>query len=106
MEFVGALIAIAISIFAWKRYQAKQRRAYLLIKYNDETVVERIMNKTIWEGMSQAQLVDSWGLPTAKDQKIYKTKTAETFKYNRTGKRRFAKRVIVENGIVVGWNLK
>ncbi len=64
------------------------------------------MNKTIWEGMSQAQLIDSWGLPAAKDQKVYKTKIAETFKYNQTGKRSFANRVTVENGIVVGWNSK
>jgi len=64
------------------------------------------MRRVIWQGMTQEQLIDSWGRPVARDQKIYKTKTAETFKYNQTGKNRFGSRVQVENGLVVGWSQK
>lgn len=76
------------------------------MKYQDPIVVERIMNKEIWQGMTDEQLVDSWGRPEAKDSKLYKTKTSEIFKYGKIGKNRFVERVTVENGIVVGWHQK
>lgn len=75
-------------------------------KYNDAEIVESIMKKLIWQGMSEEQLIDSWGHPAAKDQKLYKTKITEIFKYNQTGKNRFSNRVRVENSIVVGWEKK
>ena len=106
MELLGVIAAIVIAVIAWKRYQIRQWRQYLRQKYNDESIVEAIMRKTIWQGMSQDQLLDSWGYPAAKDRKVYKTKTAETFKYNQTGKNRFGSRVQIENGIVVGWSQK
>ena len=40
--------------------------------YGDESIVENIMNKMIWQGMTESQLIDSWGRPVARDQKIYK----------------------------------
>ena len=64
------------------------------------------MNQLVWQGMSEDQLIDSWGAPVAGDQKIYKTKVSETFKYNQTSRNRFGSRVWVENGIVVGWEQK
>jgi len=107
---VGALIA---AIAAWKAYQEKQRRnrlaekrSRLIDRYHDENVVNLIMDSKIWQGMSQEQLIESWGEPAAKDQKIYKTKITETFKYNQTSRTRFGSRVKVENGIVVGWEQK
>jgi hypothetical protein len=103
---IVAIGLVIVAVIAFKNYLTKKRRETLLAKYHDGIVVERIMNGTIWQGMSQEQLIDSWGSPVAKDQKIYKTKTAETFKYNQTGKNRFGSRVHVENGIVVGWDKK
>ena len=84
-------------------YANKKRREYLLAKYHDQVVVNKIMQRLVWQGMTEEQLIDSWGRPAAKGQKIYKTKVTETFKYNQTGKNRFRSRVNVENGIVVGW---
>lgn len=75
-------------------------------KYGDEGVVDMIMRRTMWQGMSSEQLRDSLGAPVAVDRKIYKTKVAETYKYSQTGKNRFRCRVKVENDIVVGWEQK
>jgi hypothetical protein len=33
--------------------------------------------------MSREQLVDSWGVPADIDDKVYKTKITQTFKYSR-----------------------
>lgn len=97
---IVAVITIIVSAVA---YADRQRRAALFAKYDDAGVVEMIMAKKIWQGMISGQLIDSWGSPTAKDHKIYKSKIAETYKYNQTGKNRFSSRVMLEDGVVVGW---
>ncbi|MEJ0096542.1 MAG: hypothetical protein WDN46_24965 [Methylocella sp.] len=104
MEIVGAIIAVVVGIVVWNKYRTSKRRRYLFDKYQDESIVDKIMGKMIWQGMSEDQLIDSWGIPVAKDNRVYKTKTAETFKYDQIGKNRFGSRVRVENGIVVGWD--
>jgi hypothetical protein len=100
------IITIIAAVVSLKIYSDKKRREYLLAKYGSQDIVDRIMKKLVWQGMSQDQLLDSWGRPAAKDQNIYKTKVAETFKYNQYGKNRFHNRVRVENGFVVGWERK
>jgi hypothetical protein len=57
----------------------------------------------IWQGMTKEQLVDSWGRPEDVDQKVYKTKTKEIWKYGQMGKNRYRERVYAEDGVVVGW---
>lgn len=98
-----ALIGVAVTV---KIYLDAKRRERLMAKYGDARIVEDIMNAKVWQGMSEEQLIDSWGPPAAKDHKIFKTKTSETFKYNMTGKNRFRERVKLENGFVVGWEQK
>ena len=97
---------IVVAIIGAIAFLKMKRRERLMLKYNDAEIVDKIMNKRIWQGMSQEQLIDSWGSPVTKDQKHLKTKTTEIFKYNQTGKNRFSNRVRVENGIVVGWEKK
>ncbi len=82
------------------------RLNYLLDKYQDEETVQRIINKVIWDGMSAAQLFDALGEPAAIDQKYLKRVSREVWKYSREGKNRFASRVTLENGFVVGWDFK
>jgi len=106
MEVLVAIGALIAAVIAFVIHSKKQRRAELMAKYQDAAVVERIMDKKVWMGMSQEQLIDSWGRPEATDQKVYKTKMVETFKYNRTGRNRFRSRVKVENGTVTGWEQK
>ena len=104
MEIIALLLIAIFSFVIVKIHLSKRRRAYLLQKYTDEKIVDAIMKKLIWQGMSEEQLLDAWGAPSAKDNKQYKTKISTTYKYNKTGKNRFRSRVIVENGTVVGWS--
>lgn len=97
------IVAVVVLAIIWKVYAEKKRREYLTAKYNNPQTVEMIMARKIWQGMTSEQLHDSWGSPAAKDHRVYKSKTAETFKYNQTGKNRFVSRVMLEDGIVVGW---
>jgi len=84
----------------------RKRREYLLRKYGDPVIVDKIIRKFIWRGMSKELLVDSCGAPVDIDDKVYKTKITQTFKYGKVGKNRFPRRVRVDNGIVVGWEQK
>ncbi len=106
MEIVAIIILIGVAIALIKGALNALRRKALLEKYGDATIVDRIMQGKIWQGMSLEQLIDSWGTPAAKDHKIYKTKTSETYKYNPAGKNRFRSRVKIEDGFVVGWEQK
>jgi hypothetical protein len=106
VELIAVIVALFGMVWAITAYRKKKRRSYLMQKYGDENVVQKIMKRLIWQGMSQAQLMDSWGAPVTKDQKIYKSKISETYKYNQRGRNRFGSRVKLENGVVVGWELK
>lgn len=65
-----------------------------------------IMKRMFWQGQTPAQLTDSLGCPVDIDRKIMKTKTREVWKYNETGKGRYALRITIEDGAVVGWDKK
>lgn len=75
-------------------------------KYNDAELVERIMNENFWQGQTQGQLIDSLGKPAEVSEQILKTKTKETWKYQKTGTNRYALKIIIEDGVVVGWDKK
>lgn len=75
-------------------------------KYNNEEIVDLIMSKSFWQGQTEEQLIDSLGKPLDIDQKVLKTKTKETWKYDQTAKNRYDLKVILENGLVVGWDQK
>ena len=82
------------------------REVLLFRKYHDWMIVKAIMSQKVWMGMTREQLLDSRGQPADIDSKVYKSKTAETFKYNQIGKNRFRNRVTIENDSVVGWEEK
>jgi outer membrane protein assembly factor BamE (lipoprotein component of BamABCDE complex) len=105
-EAMSALIIIILVVaggIALSIHATNERRKRLMAKYGDALVVEKIMKKMIWQGMTNDQLVDSLGRPADIDEKVYKTKTVLTYKYHPDGARSFRTRVKVENGDVVGW---
>jgi hypothetical protein len=110
MEIAIGIAIIIIALFLISHHNQRQRRAKkrasLMAKYNSQDVVDAIMDGKIWQGMSAAQLVESWGTPADSDVKVYKTKTTQIYKYNQTGKNRYGSRVRVENDVVVGWEQK
>ena len=75
-------------------------------KYRNTTLVDKIMQGMFWQGQPASQLIDSLGKPLDIDQKVLKTKTKEVWKYNETGKNRYALKITLENGEVVGWDKK
>lgn len=85
---------------------SRRKRAALTEKYQDAEIADRIMKKQFWQGMSDEQLLESLGKPVEFDEKVLKTKTKQTFKYEQTGANRFDTRIHLEDGIVVGWDLK
>lgn len=93
-----AVLWIAISII-----QKRRRRKYLIEKYGSELIADKIMARSVWQGMTTEQLLDSWGRPEDIDEKVFKTKTKETWKYGNNGKNRYRQRVYIEDSYVVGW---
>jgi uncharacterized protein len=96
----GILIASNIS----RRVRLAQERQRLVTKYGEE-IAERIIAREVWQGMTDDQLIDSWGHPVDVGREITRTKVKETWKYQQIGKNRFGKRVNLEDGIVVGWKI-
>lgn len=107
MELVAVVVLLIIGAVAVTKLHEQARRRKLLEKYSgDEQVVDRIMRQMMWQGMSSDQLRDSLGAPAAIDRRIFKTKVAETYKYQQSGRNRFRCRVKLENDVVVGWEQK
>lgn len=100
------IVGIVIANFLYKRKKHNDRVRYLMEKYNDQEVVDRIMDGYFWQGQTEEQLIDSIGQPVAKDNKVLKTAVRQVWKYNQRGKNRYGLRVTVENGLVVGWDNK
>ena len=109
MEWVVAgilvLVAAAVLMFAAFALAKRSRYSRLLQKYGgDEKLVDALISKTIWQGMTEAQLLDSWGKPAAIEEKVMKTKIKQVFKYRPTAANRYRDKVTLEDGLIVGWD--
>jgi hypothetical protein len=106
---VEIIVLIVLIVVVWlliSSHNKKKKKEALLKRYGDPEIVERIMLGRFWQGQTQEQLIDSLGRPLDIDERVLKTKTKEIWKYNKTGANRYGLRVILENGVVVGWNQK
>jgi uncharacterized protein YecT (DUF1311 family) len=92
---VGLFFAVTIA-------NAARRKRLLIAKYGD-AIAARILARQIWQGMTEEQLIESWGRPVEIGSEVMRTKTKQIWKYGQTGKNRFRERVTVENGTVSGW---
>jgi len=81
----------------------------MLEKYGDTEIARMISRGSVWVGMTKEQLTDSVGFPDTLDEKVTRTKAGArrrlVYKYGRTGKRSFSKRVFLEDGSVTGWKI-
>ena len=100
------VMAAAVLVFVARSLARRSRYARLLTKYGDAELAEALMTQTIWQGMTAEQLRDSWGEPVAVEQKVLKTKVKEVFKYKPVGKNRYRDKVMLEDGVIVGWDQK
>lgn len=98
------IFIVALSVYVY--YSTKRRREYLMEKYQNQELVDLLMSGKYWQGQTEEQLRDSLGKPLDIDQKVLKTKTKEIWKYNQTAKNRYALKIILEDGLVVGWDIK
>jgi uncharacterized protein len=94
-------LAAAQKLFEQQRDAEWQR---LVGKYGAEIAAHIVAHK-VWQGMTVEQLIKSWGSPAHVDCEIVKTRKKETWKYVQTGKNRFANRIYLENGVVIGWKI-
>jgi hypothetical protein len=76
--------------------------ARLVERFGDDDA-RRIWQKEIWQGETSEMVRESLGPPVEVDEKVLKTKTKHTWKYEPQGGNRFALRVFLEDGVVVGW---
>ncbi len=87
-----------------KQKEIEDRRKCLMLMYNNDSfVVNGILAHQYWQGQTQSQLIDSIGEPQDIDRNVMKTKVLETYKYKCIGKNRYAFRIFLENGNVIGW---
>jgi hypothetical protein len=84
---------------------ATRRWHYLCSTYGQENA-EKIAGGKVWVGATVAMMTEIHGPPVAVDEKVMKTKVSRTYKYNPTGVNRYALRVYVEDGEVIGWENK
>ena len=106
MELFGWLIFIVVVSLVWGVIQNQRKREMLMKKYNNKELVDRLMKGMFWQGQTSDQLYDSLGRPLEIDQKVLKTKKKEIWKYNSTGKNRYALKITLDNDVVVGWDKK
>lgn len=102
---IVSVLLIALLIWGYT-YSKKKQWEDLMAKYGDESLVRRLVRKQIWVGMTEHHLLDSYGRPNKVDQKVLKTKTKETWKYHEVAKNRFSLKVMLEDGVVIGWDDK
>jgi ABC-type anion transport system duplicated permease subunit len=100
----SAIAITAMVLFAVLRANLrKARHQKLSQRFSSDEVASAIMRREIWQGMTAEMLQESRGKPDGHDQSVFKTKTKETWKYEKIGKNRYKIRVMLENRVVVGW---
>ncbi|WP_250623324.1 hypothetical protein [Pinirhizobacter soli] len=104
---VPLAVVLGIAVLVALRNDARRRAriAALRARY-PEDVVQRILAGHIWQGQSAEQLIDTLGQPVEVDRKVLKTMRREVWKYRRISAQRFALRITVEDGYVMGWDKK
>jgi hypothetical protein len=88
------------------KQQKMQRADNLKAKYSDPLIHERLINREIWLGETRQMLIDSIGQPLDIDTKVTKTKNIEILKYNQVRANSFGTKITIENGVVIGWDVK
>lgn len=94
---------------AAQQQQYLARQQYLLNKFDDPVLVQRIFNRSIQLGDSRDVILEAFGPPISVDSDILKTSIKETFKYKKGNENRqdqYSIQIKLENGYVVGWEDK
>jgi hypothetical protein len=95
-----------ILYFSYRVFRHRRRLSRLESKYKDANLVRNIMDGYFWVGQTAEQLGDALGAPADVDKQVLKTKSKEIWKYAPQGRNRYALRITLQNGTVVGWDQK
>ncbi len=97
----------AVELAEWTRArQAHEARRAWLLGLDEQfgwEATNGIARQLPWQGQTADMVVASFGRPVEVDEKVMKSKTTNVFKYLPFSNR-FALRVTLENGLVVGWD--
>lgn len=98
--FLGCLVLVGAGMIFFVFHTRKVRLDYLRGKYGDESIVQRIRAKQLWQGQTMEQLIDSIGGPSSVDSNLLKTRKREVWKYHPIGKGRYRTRITLDNDVV------
>jgi Protein of unknown function (DUF4236) len=85
--------------------QRRERWTHLVAQFG-EANANRIWAGRPWIGCTVPMLLETLGHPADIDEKVLKTKTKHTYKYNPAGGNRYGLRIYIENDEVTGWEDK
>jgi hypothetical protein len=88
-----------------KKIEDEIRLKRLVGKYGHEQGNKLFLGE-ISQGMSEEMVIDALGKPVDIDEKVLKSKSKRTLKYNQINSRSFGTKIFTENGIVVGYEIK
>ncbi len=85
--------------------QRDQRRWNDLHNRFGPEVAPRLFRGEFWQGQTADQLIGALGRPSEIDEHVMVTKTKHIYKYGWISGDRYQKRITLDNGIVVGWEI-
>ena len=97
------LIAIAVIWIASKVWGGYSRWNELVTRFGDDAA-RRIQRKEIWQGETLDTVLASFGKPLDIKEHVLKKSTKHTYCYQRIAHNRYALRVHLQDGTVVGWD--
>lgn len=109
LPIVGWYIQSQIKAVAQKRaeeqeFNDRQRRLRFLVNKHGDEIGKKLFQQLVWQGETEEQLRDSLGAPMDIDTQVMKSKSREIWKYRQTSANRYALKITLENGVVVGWD--
>lgn len=103
----GSLFPVLLmGVLAWlvaKLYGKAARRRRLVERFG-EAAAKAILEHRFWQGATRDMMIESLGSPVDVKESVYKTKVKHTYCYQPVAKNRYALRLYLEDGVVVGWD--
>jgi hypothetical protein len=87
-----------------QRRRALAERQRMLAERFGQDIAVRIMRRDVWQDQTLEMLLESRGKPVDVKERVWKARTKHTLCYDPIGKNRYALRIHLEDGIVVGWD--
>lgn len=99
----GVFVFVVVAILV-VRYLLRRARHSALAGRFGPVIADRILANEYWQGATWEMLIESIGKPADIRESVLKTKTKHTYCYQPIAKNRYALRVHLEDGVVVGWD--